>query len=171
MAFECLIIECEQSVPQSFLVAHELMGMTLEYRRECTHSDVLSSLTAPDNPNDLADHHLDIHAIHSNAAAPDHDHHRQGNSNATIIDRSNYIPLDHSIDRDHDHRSRTISPSSIDHLHVINGSKSGAAHDAHAATEDRKPSMIHFTHLLRLEDKMTEILRGRTSWRLKKQHR
>jgi hypothetical protein len=177
-------------------VAHELMGMTLEYRRECTHSDVLSSLTAPDNPNDLADHHLN-HAIASAgsssddddrnqaaaaaaaAAADHHHHHRQGNSsnrivnaaasNVTIINHSNH--RDRDRDRDHDHHSR--SASSINHLHV-NGSKGSMKSAAVAAPQNAansKTSMIHFTHLLRLEDKTTEILRGRTSWRLKKQHR
>ena len=37
-----------QSVPQSLLVAHELASMTLEYRRECTPSDVVQSLSCPD---------------------------------------------------------------------------------------------------------------------------
>lgn len=39
-----------QSVPQSLLVAHELASMTLEYRRECTPSDVVQSLSCPDTP-------------------------------------------------------------------------------------------------------------------------
>ncbi|KAG0616393.1 hypothetical protein M758_5G111500 [Ceratodon purpureus] len=37
-----------ESVPQSLLVAHELASMTLEYRRECTPSDVVQSLSCPD---------------------------------------------------------------------------------------------------------------------------
>ena len=35
-------------MPQSLLVAHELASMTLEYRRECTPSDVVQSLSCPD---------------------------------------------------------------------------------------------------------------------------
>lgn len=41
-----------ESVPQSLLVAHELMGMTLEYRKECSHSDVVSSLSKPESPHE-----------------------------------------------------------------------------------------------------------------------
>lgn len=37
-----------QSIPQSLLVAHELASMILEYRRECTPSDVVQSLSCPD---------------------------------------------------------------------------------------------------------------------------
>ncbi|XP_024536260.1 palmitoyl-acyl carrier protein thioesterase, chloroplastic [Selaginella moellendorffii] len=36
-----------ESVPQALLVAHELMSMTLEYRRECAASDIVTSLTSP----------------------------------------------------------------------------------------------------------------------------
>lgn len=37
-----------ESIPQSLLVAHELASMILEYRRECTPSDVVQSLSCPD---------------------------------------------------------------------------------------------------------------------------
>ncbi|CAM6110173.1 unnamed protein product [Calypogeia fissa] len=37
-----------ESVPQSLSVAHELTSMVLEYKRECSPSDVVQSLTSPD---------------------------------------------------------------------------------------------------------------------------
>ncbi|CAM6109681.1 unnamed protein product [Calypogeia fissa] len=37
-----------ESVPQSLSVAHELTSMALEYKRECSASDVVQSLTSPD---------------------------------------------------------------------------------------------------------------------------
>ncbi|KAJ7562797.1 hypothetical protein O6H91_03G084600 [Diphasiastrum complanatum] len=40
-----------ESVPQSLLVAHELVSMTLEYRRECCASDVVTSMTDPSSPH------------------------------------------------------------------------------------------------------------------------
>ena len=39
-----------QSIPQSLLVAHELASITLEYRRECTPSNVVQSLSCLDTP-------------------------------------------------------------------------------------------------------------------------
>ena len=127
----------EQSIPQSFLVAHELMGMTLEYRRECNHSDVLSSLASPDNPEDLAGHFaedLQAGAEHKVEVA-------DLQQSAACINTTS--------------ASNTINNSNGTVDHQINMNKG-------------KPPMIHFTHLLRLQDDATEILRGRTSWRLKK---
>ena len=131
----------EQSIPQSFLVAHELMGMTLEYRRECNHSDVLSSLASPDNPEDLAGHfveELQAAAEHKVEVA---DLQRSAACINTILSASSSASTTNS------------SNGTVDHQMKVNKGK---------------PPMIHFTHLLRLQDNTTEILRGRTSWRLKK---
>lgn len=45
--FSETFLNAVQSVPQSLLVAHELASMTLEYRRECTPSDIVQSLSCP----------------------------------------------------------------------------------------------------------------------------
>ncbi|BBN03648.1 fatty acyl-ACP thioesterase B [Marchantia polymorpha subsp. ruderalis] len=37
-----------ESVPQSLSVAHELTSMILEYKRECSPSDIVQSMTSPD---------------------------------------------------------------------------------------------------------------------------
>ncbi|KAJ7556279.1 hypothetical protein O6H91_05G077300 [Diphasiastrum complanatum] len=43
-----------ESIPQSLLVAHELVNMTLEYRQECCPSDVVTSMTDPSSPVAIA---------------------------------------------------------------------------------------------------------------------
>ncbi|MCO5603213.1 hypothetical protein L7F22_057360 [Adiantum nelumboides] len=108
-----------ESVPQSLLVAYELMGMTLEYRKECSHSDVVCSLTSPD------------------------------------------LPLSPCLDDEAKlHLPRTQEP---------------AAQDVSLPPSIKNPLIttpgpIHYTHLLRLQADSTEILRGRTMWRLKKRY-
>eukprot|EP00250_Pteridium_aquilinum_P003667 c13977_g1_i1 orf=253-1752(+) len=108
-----------ESVPQSLLVAYELMGMTLEYRKECSHSDVVSSLTSPDSPLSpcLENEDLELHPL--------------------VI-----RPTAHEVSR----------PPSIKNPRITTAGP------------------IHYTHLLRLQDDSTEILRGHTAWRLKKRY-
>lgn len=55
-----------ESVPQSLVVAHELASMTLEYRRECTPSDVVQSLSCPDTHHStLGECRNDSSSLHS----------------------------------------------------------------------------------------------------------
>ncbi|KAI5067161.1 hypothetical protein GOP47_0017689 [Adiantum capillus-veneris] len=109
-----------ESVPQSLLVAYELMGMTLEYRKECSHSDVVCSLTSPDSP------------------------------------------LSPCLD---DEEAKLQLPFT----------QKPAAYDVSMPPSIKNPRItspgpIHYTHLLRLQADSTEILRGRTMWRLKKRY-
>lgn len=108
-----------ESVPQSLLVAYELMGMTLEYRKECSHSDVVCSLTSPDSPLSPC---LDVEEAKLQSPF--------------IQPAENEVSLPPSI------RNPRITT----------------------------PGPIHYTHLLRLQADSTEILRGRTAWRLKKRY-
>ncbi|KAK1272053.1 hypothetical protein QJS04_geneDACA012664 [Acorus gramineus] len=41
-----------ESVPQEIIDTHELQTITLDYRRECQHNDVVDSLTSPENPDE-----------------------------------------------------------------------------------------------------------------------
>lgn len=95
------------------------MGMTLEYRKECSHSDVVSSLTSPDSALSPC---LDI---------------ENEELHPPII-----RPTAHEVPR----------PPSIKNPRITT------------------PGPIHYTHLLRMQADSTEILRGRTSWRLKKRY-
>ncbi|KAH7388203.1 hypothetical protein KP509_16G063700 [Ceratopteris richardii] len=111
-----------ESVPQSLLVAYELMEMTLEYRKECNHSDVVCSLTSPDSSS----------SYHVNDEATQLYSTFMQNNNAGLFDES--------------------LPPSIRTPHI---STAGP---------------IRYTHLLRLQADSTEVLRGRTAWRLKKRY-
>ena len=131
------------------------MGMTLEYRRECNHSDVLASLTSPDNLNDLAGHHASIPIKVQGSNQP-----------ISGINGHNVINTATSAQYSTSNICNLSSKSADDN--VVNNTNN-IADTKHSVINGSKPAMIHFTHLLRLQDGMTEILRGRTSWRLKKQ--
>eukprot|EP00249_Psilotum_nudum_P011472 c23196_g1_i2 orf=952-2292(+) len=101
-----------ESIPQSLLVAYELKTMTLEYRKECSPSDVVTSLMRPDPPFspgiELA---TDLSSNVSSASPP------------------------------------CISDPCI----ISKGS-------------------LQYIHLLKLQSDGSEILRGKTEWRLKEHY-
>lgn len=107
-----------ESVPQSLLVAYELMGMTLEYRKECSHCDAVSSLTSPESP-----------------------------LSPCLDDEGLELPP--SIIRQ---EAQEVGPPSIKNPRITTAGP------------------LHYTHLLRLQGDSTEILRGRTAWRLKRRY-
>ncbi|KVI12263.1 Acyl-ACP thioesterase [Cynara cardunculus var. scolymus] len=41
-----------ESIPQEIIDSHELQAITLDYRRECQHDDIVDSLTTPEPLND-----------------------------------------------------------------------------------------------------------------------
>ncbi|KAG6526223.1 oleoyl-acyl carrier protein thioesterase, chloroplastic-like [Zingiber officinale] len=41
-----------ESIPQEIIDTHELQTITLDYRRECQHSDIVDSLASPEVPED-----------------------------------------------------------------------------------------------------------------------
>lgn len=41
-----------ESIPQEVIDTHELQTLTLDYRRECQHGDIVDSLTSPESPDD-----------------------------------------------------------------------------------------------------------------------
>ncbi|XP_027359893.1 palmitoyl-acyl carrier protein thioesterase, chloroplastic-like [Abrus precatorius] len=84
-----------ESVPREVLDDYDITSMTLEFRRECTQSSVLESMTSP---------------------------------SCNVISDSN----NSSVERKHD---------------------------------------LQYTHLLRLQDNKAELVRGRTKWRLRQNHK
>jgi hypothetical protein len=118
----------EQSVPQSLSVAHELTSMTLEYRRECTPSDIVQSLSCPDPP----------------------------------------LPVTNSLQQSHDNGSALLGNGALDGSPGAVSCSSGALKSA--TLSPPTVTSVHYTHLLRMQSDGTEILRGRTSWRLKQRY-
>jgi len=118
----------EQSVPQSLSVAHELTSMTLEYRRECTPSDIVQSLSCPDSP----------------------------------------LPVINSLQQSHDNGSALLGNGALDGSPGAVSCSSGALKSA--TLSPPTVTSVHYTHLLRMQSDGTEILRGRTSWRLKQRY-
>lgn len=43
-----------QGVPQELIDTHRLRSITLDYRRECQHDDIVDSLTGPESTNGAA---------------------------------------------------------------------------------------------------------------------
>jgi len=117
-----------ESVPQSLSVAHELTSMTLEYRRECTPSDIVQSLSCPDPP----------------------------------------LPVTNSLQQSHDNGSALLGNGALDGSPGAVSCSSGALKSA--TLSPPTVTSVHYTHLLRMQSDGTEILRGRTSWRLKQRY-
>ncbi|CAO2824448.1 unnamed protein product [Amaranthus hypochondriacus] len=55
-----------ESVPQELIDTHELRSITLDYRRECQHDDIVDSLTSPESVNGAAP----ISQLHGTNGAP-----------------------------------------------------------------------------------------------------
>lgn len=54
--FGMLIHFCfKQSIPQEVIDTHELQSITLDYRRECQHDDIVDSLTTPEPIDGLSE--------------------------------------------------------------------------------------------------------------------
>jgi fatty acyl-ACP thioesterase B len=108
-----------QSVPQSLSVAHELTSMVLEYKRECSPSDIVQSLTSPD------------------------------------VDVVSDDPLlgNGALDG---------SPGAV--------SCSSGALKLNPEEVEVYAGPLKYTHLLRLQTDGSEIVRGRTEWRLKQRY-
>lgn len=58
-----------QSMPQEALGTHELQTLTLDYRRECQHDDIVDSLKSPDPDEDTAVTKLKLEETNGYAAA------------------------------------------------------------------------------------------------------
>jgi hypothetical protein len=127
-AWLCGLCMWKQSVPQSLSVAHELTSMTLEYRRECTPSDIVQSLSCPDPP----------------------------------------LPITNSLKQSHDNGSALLGNGALDGSPGAVSCSSGALKSA--TLSPPTVTSVHYTHLLRMQSDGTEILRGRTSWRLKQRY-
>ncbi|WOG95055.1 hypothetical protein DCAR_0314357 [Daucus carota subsp. sativus] len=62
-----------ESIPQDVINTHELQTITLDYRRECQHDDVVDSLTSPESEEDVAGTKLRGSNGHAAAATTDDD--------------------------------------------------------------------------------------------------
>ncbi len=134
-----------QSVPQSLSVAHELTSMTLEYRRECTPSDIVQSLSCPDSPLPI--------------------------SNSSSSSSSSSSPSSSSSQQSHDNNNNGSALLGNGALDGSPGAVSCSSGALKSATLSPPTVMrVHYTHLLRMQSDGTEILRGRTSWRLKQRY-
>lgn len=124
-----LIESCSivQSVPQSLSVAHELMSMVLEYKRECSPSDIVQSLTSPD------------------VAPP---------TSPAESDDSKFPLLNNG--------ALDGSPGAV--------SCSSGALKLNTEKVDVYAGPLKYTHMLRLQSDGSEIVRGRTEWRLKRRY-
>ncbi|CAM6015906.1 unnamed protein product [Sphagnum balticum] len=131
-----------ESVPQSLSVAHELTSMTLEYRRECTPSDIVQSLSCPDSPLPISN--SSSSSSSSSSSQQSHDNNNNNNGSALLGNGA----LDGS-------------PGAV-------SCSSGALKSA--TLSPPTVMCVHYTHLLRMQSDGTEILRGRTSWQLKQRY-
>lgn len=118
-----------QSVPQSLSVAHELMSMVLEYKKECSPSDIVQSMTSPDQP--------------VSPPAPSSTQEATG-------------------------RCSLLGNGALDGSPGAVSCSSGALKLATPADAHSGP--LNYTHLLRMQRDGTEIVRGRTVWRLKRRY-
>ncbi|KAL8092788.1 hypothetical protein AgCh_034874 [Apium graveolens] len=58
-----------ESIPQEVINTHELQTITLDYRRECQHDDVVDSLTSPESEENAAGTKLKVSNGYAAAAA------------------------------------------------------------------------------------------------------
>jgi hypothetical protein len=174
--FTCLITFYFQSIPPEILDTHQLHRITLDYRRECKHSDVVDSLATAESQwdgehndkqavqnqaNGVAVNGMAVNGIAVNGMAVGVPVNGAA-VNGTAVNRTevNGTAVDRAL----------VNGAAVDGM-VINGmAVNGAAVDAMIVNGSSNVSALQdleFLHLVRLATSEVEINRGRTVWKAK----
>ena len=144
-------------MPQDILETHQLHTITLDYRRECNHSDVVDSLArleTSENTENTNQEYGQNHGYNKVTAI-------NGTSSNSVVINGSSTTIKEATSND-----IIINGSSI----AINGTDSnGVTSSSSSILKNNASEGLEFLHFLKLATNEIEINRGRTVWKWKEQ--
>ena len=145
-------------MPQDILETHQLHTITLDYRRECNHSDVVDSLARLETSDNTENSNQEYGQNHGYNKVTNIN---GASSNTVAINGSSSTTIKETTSND-----IIINGSSI----AINGTDSnGVTTSSSGISKNIASEGLEFLHFLRLATNEIEINRGRTVWKWKEQ--